>query len=304
MKKIMNSLLLRVMAGSALFLFFLPKGVNAQEDTLQQEAIAKPVSKPVKNTFESVWLMDNQTVLVPVRKTFQIDIQHRFGVMKNGFDDVYGLFAPSNIRIGLSYTPINKLMVGAGLTKERKQLDVNLKYALFTQTINNHVPVSVSYYVNMATELLGKSNYRNTSDRFAFFNQLIIARKITKALSIQVAPNLTHYNNVEAYVDSKGTIRNKMNNDHFAVSVGGRYKFNEKLALDLGYDQPITSHPANNPYPNISAGLEVITSAHSFQFFIGNYSSILPQRNNMFNQNNFSNGQILVGFNITRLWNY
>lgn len=31
---------------------------------------------------------------------------HRFGSVKNGYKDFFGLFAPSNIRLGFSYVPI------------------------------------------------------------------------------------------------------------------------------------------------------------------------------------------------------
>jgi hypothetical protein len=283
-----------------LVLSALPMTLMAQDSVTPSTA----KSKAVKNTFESVWIMDNQTVIVPVKKTFEIDIQHRFGVVNNGFDDVYGFFAPSNIRLGLFYTPLNNLMIGAGLTKEKKMLDLNVKYAIIQQTKDNCIPVSVSYFGNGGIELLDGENYRNSTDRLSFFNQLIIARKVTEKISAQIAPGLTHYNNVEAYFDSKGEVQNKMKNDHFSLSFAGRYKFNEKLAVTLGYDQPLTDHPTNNPYPNISLGLEVVTGSHAFQFFAGNYSSIVPQRNHMFNQNDYANGEFLIGFNITRLWNY
>jgi hypothetical protein len=61
---------------------------------------------------------------------------------------------------------------------------------------------------------------------------------------------------------------------------------------------------SGNPRPNVSFGLELSTSAHAFQFFLGNYASITPQRNNYFNKNDYTNGEFLIGFNITRLWNY
>ena len=76
------------------------------------------------------------------------------------------------------------------------------------------------------------------------------------------------------------------------------------MAIIAGLDQPITQHPLNNPYPNICFGLEIATSAHAFQVFAGNFSSIVPQRNNVFNQHDYENGQFLIGFNITRLWNW
>ena len=57
--------------------------------------------RPVRSTFQSTWLIDNQTVEVPVKGTFQFDIIHRFGPMSNGFSVFFGLYAPSNIRLGL-----------------------------------------------------------------------------------------------------------------------------------------------------------------------------------------------------------
>jgi len=279
---------------------FLAGGLFAQNTT---EAPAVKKVKPVKNTFGSVWLMDNQTVIVPVKGTMEMDIQHRFGTVDNGKKDAWGIFAPSNIRIGISYSPVNKLFVGAGITKERKQFDLNAKYALLQQTPGK-TPVSVSYFGNMVIDTRDNSNFRNGVDRFSYFNQLIIARKITDKFSAQVAPNFSWYNNVEAYVDKNGEIQKKMENGHFAISVLGRYKITEKSSIIAGYDQPLTQHTTNNPHPNICFGFETTTSSHAFKVFMGNYYGIVPQSNNVFNQNDFRDGQFVIGFNISRLWNF
>ena len=73
--------------------------------------------------------MDNQTVDVPFQKTLEWDIQHRFGTWNNGYDDYFGLAAPSNIRLGFVYVPAEKLQLGLGITKERKLWDFSVKYA-------------------------------------------------------------------------------------------------------------------------------------------------------------------------------
>ena len=257
--------------------------------------------KHVKNTFGSAWIMDNQTVMVPVKGSLESDIQHRFGTVNNGAKDLYGLFAPSNIRLGISYAPIEKLYVGIGLTKERMQVDLNAKYALLLQTPGK-MPVSVTYFANVVMDTRNKSNFRNSVDRFSYFNQLIIARKITEKFSAQVAPSFSWFNNVEGYVDSKGQIQKKMHNGHFAIAMYGRYTVTGKSAVIIGYDQPLTQHPTNNPHPNICFGFETTTSSHAFQVFAGNYAGIVPQSNNMFNQNNFTKSQYVIGFNITHLW--
>ncbi len=283
-----------------LSLCFLAGGMFAQ-DTAVAPAVKKV--KPVKNTFGSVWLMDNQTVMVPIKGTLEMDIQHRFGTVNNGKKDAWGIFAPSNIRIGISYAPISKLFVGIGITKERKQADFNVKYSLFQQTPGK-IPVSVAYFGNMVIDARDNSNFRHGIDRLSYFNQLIIARKITDKFSAQVAPNFSWFNNVEAYVDKEGVIQKKMENGHFAISVLGRYKITEKSAVIAGYDQPLTQHTTNNPHPNICFGFETTTSSHAFQVFMGNYYGIVPQSNNVFNQNDYKEGQFIIGFNITRLWNY
>ncbi|MFZ4543748.1 MAG: DUF5777 family beta-barrel protein [Saprospiraceae bacterium] len=286
----------------ALMLIFSynPVVLIAQENT---EAGVMVKEKPVKNTFGSNWCMDNQTVMVPIKGTMEMTIQHRFGTVKNGAEDLIGIFAPSNIRLGMAYAPINNLMVGAGITKERMQLDFNAKYGLLKQTPGS-MPVSLTYFGNIVFDLRNKSNFRYPVHRMSYFNQLIVARKITDKLSVQVSPTFSWFNNVEAYFDKNGDVQKKMKNGHLAISTYGRYKLNDKFAITAGYDQPLTAHTTNNPLPNICFGFEVTTSAHAFQVFMGNYYGIVPQSNNMFNQNDYTKGQFLIGFNITRLWNY
>ncbi|MGF2413919.1 MAG: DUF5777 family beta-barrel protein, partial [Ferruginibacter sp.] len=274
-------------------------GVFAQDSTATDAPVVKK-SKVVKNTFGSSMLIDNQTVMVPMKGTLEFDIQHRFGVVNNGKKDLWGFFAPSNIRLGLSYSPISKLFVGIGITKERMQADFSAKYALKQQTTNNKVPVSVTYFGNVVVDARDKSNFRATAHRLSYFNQLILARKITEKFSAQVAPSFSWFNNVEAYVDKNGVIQKKMENGHLAISVLGRYKISEKSAITVGYDQPLTQHLTNNPEPNISFGFETTTSSHAFQVFAGNYYGIVPQSNNVFNQNDYREGQFVIGFNMTR----
>jgi hypothetical protein len=282
-----------------MFCFVLP-GISlmAQEEE-------KPADKPVRATFNSALLIDNQSVMVPIKGTFEFDILHRFGTVGNGFEDLYGLYASSNMKLGFTYAPIDNLSVGLGLTKRKHMLDLNAKYALLKQMKSGKIPVSVTYFGNIAIDLRKKDKREevyNSSDRYSYFHQLIVARKFTPELSVQLAGSLSHFN----------IIPEGMNNDHYAISLGGKYKLTETLAGIFNIDQPITKHKVDNPNPNLSLGLEVSTSSHAFQVFVGNYSAIVPQENNVFNANNYNPGEgegsfgdnLLIGFNITRLWNW
>jgi hypothetical protein len=310
-------------------LFLLMSSSQAQQDSsapVTEAASARPKPpKPVKNTFQSIWIIDNQTTMVPVKGTLEMDINHRFGTMNNGYDDFWGLFANSNIRLAMNYVPIKNLNVGFGITKSNSLWDINAKYAIITQTKGIY-PVNVSYYVNAAVDtrddavIYDGTDIKHYTDRFVFFNQLLISRKFSEKFSVQVAPSMSHQNAVSGFYtknDSSGKeTYTSMEHNHFAVAVSARFKLTQISSLIFNYDQPLTKHPSNNPNPNISLGFEFNTSNHTFQVFAGNYYYLNPQRNNMYNHNSpFSytdkatgekvkGGQFLIGFNITRLWNY
>jgi hypothetical protein len=298
----------------------------AQTDSVatetQTEAPAPVKQKPVKNTFRSVWIIDNQTVMVPVKGTLEVDIQHRFGTVTNGVKDLWGIYASANMRIGCSYTPINNLSLGFGSTRNggNMLLDGSAKYALMKQTKDLY-PVSITYYGNLAYATKADPDhflYTYQSQRLSFFNELIIARKVNDKFSVQVAAGISHQNSVPGYYAQKDTatyVYKKQKFDLFSASVSARYVLSEVTSIIVNYDQPLTQFPTDNPHPNLAFGFEFHTSGHAFQVFAGNYSLLNPQQNRLYNKNNpfafkqsdgtkVKGGQYLIGFNITRLWNY
>jgi hypothetical protein len=282
----------------------IPAMLYSQDSTGDAKPeVTKAPPKPVKNTFEGIWIIDNQTVMVPIKGTFEIDIMHRFGLVKNGYEDFWGFFAPSNIRLGFNYVPVKKLLVGASITKANMTWEGYLKYAILQQT-PGRFPISATYYGDIAIDSRTADNFVNFSDRLMYFNQVIIARKISNRISLQVVPTHTHVNVVDGYFSEPGKYEGVTKHEHFSISTAGRFKIKENMGFVFNYDQPLTKHPSNNPSPNLAFGLELSTSAHSFQFFVGNFNYITPSRNNYYNQNDYKEGEFLIGFNITRLWNY
>src|SRR5579863_436876 len=181
MKKIFPLFLCLVTIQTALF------GQDSTGTAPEKKVIKKP--KPVKNTFNSVWLIDDQTVMVPVKGTFEMDIQHRFGTVQNGYKDLWGIYGSSDIRLGFAYAPINNLYLGFGLTKDNLLWDGSAKYAILKQTKGLY-PVSVTYYGNIAYKSIEDPNqvlFTYSTQRLTYFNELIIARKITDRLSVQAA---------------------------------------------------------------------------------------------------------------------
>jgi len=277
---------------------------TAKDTTDEANTSASVVkNRPVKNTFDGNYIIDQQSVMVPIKGTLEFDLQHRFGIVNNGYSDFYGVYAPSIIRLAFEYVPVKNLQLGFGLCKDRMQLDFNGKYALLRQTKGGS-PVSVTYYGNIDVDTRAKSNFVTNGDRYSYFNQIIVARKITSNLSVQAALSLSHFNNIAGYIDSEGVVRSTMQNDQFTLSFMGRYKVSNSMSILIDYDQPLTQNLTNNPNPNLAFGLEITTSSHDFQIVVSNCQYILPQNNALYNQNDFNKGQYLIGFNMSRLWNF
>jgi hypothetical protein len=249
--------------------------------------------------FESAWIIDNPTNVLYSKNTMEIQMAHRFGLFNGGTNDLVGIWAPSNIRIGVSYAVHDRVTLGFGTTKFDRLQDFNWKVALLRQTRGNEMPVSVSYYGNFTIDASPKENFVNDQDRYSFFHQVIIARRFSPDFSLQIAPSLSHYNAVPA----------KVRNDKFAIALSARYKVSPQTAILVDYSQPFTHHlfPEDGrfyPEPGFGLGVEFRTSSHVFQLLISNYQGIVPQKNYMFNENDFFYGDFLIGFNITRLYNF
>jgi hypothetical protein len=285
---------------AALLLFICWANISMAQDSV---ADTTPKLKPVQGTFGGPMLIDNETVMVPNNGAMTMAIEHRFGNL-NTYSDMYGLYNISSMRIGFAYVPVKNVQVGFGLSSYNTSWDFNLKVALMRQSEEGGWPVSITYYGNMLIDTRDKSNFATDADRYSYFHEIMIARKFTDNFSVQVAPTFSYFNNVEAYLDSTGEIKPKMNNLHVGLSFVGRYKISEKVAIIADYDQPLTEHFMNNPHPNVSGGIEFETSGHSFQIFVTNFGYCEPQADNFYNQNDFTKkGGYLLGFNITRKFN-
>ena len=281
-----------IMFVSALFLLTTTI-MQAQDETKDTSAD----KKPVKNVFESSELMDVQSVVVPSAKTLTFNMQHRFGTVQNGFTDLWGVYAPANIRIGFNYTPINNLAVGFGYTKFNRYLDMNLKYSILKQRKDWSIPVSITYYGTAAVNTRTDETFAKSAYRWSFYHELSIATKLNSKISLQVTPSFSHFNAVDSLYK----------NDVIAIAGGGRYKLSPQSSLMVTYMFQFTKYPTNPNFklkPGVTIGWEISTSAHAFQLFFTNFQGIVPQENIARNSFDFFKGEFLLGFNITRLWSF
>jgi hypothetical protein len=268
--------------------------VSAQDETKPEDK-----SKPVRFTFGTGVLIDNQTVATPYKGGLELQIHHRFSLIEN-YHNLFGIYGAANTRLGLNYGITDRLMLGAGTTKDYKLQDIQWKYLILQQTEDNSMPVSLSYYGNMVIDLrkeeaFGPVDRYRDIHRLSYFNQLILARKFNDIFSFQIAPSVIYINAVPQY-----TNESKYKNLNFGLSAGGKLTVFGSQSIIFEYDQLLTKQDLDvQPKPNLSLGWEVGTATHTFQVFAANYSQIIGQRNLVFNTNDFAKGEFLFGFNIT-----
>jgi len=264
----------------------------------QEGAQTEDKSAAVSNTFGTTTLIDNKTIETPYKGGMELEIDHRFSLIEN-YHNLFGIYGSANTRLNLNYGITDKLMVGVGTTKDYKLQDIQWKYAILQQTEDNSMPVSISYFGNIVADLqkeevFGPTDSYREIHRISYFTQFIIARKITEMFSVQVAPSITYFNSVPQYSDSTG-----YKNLNIGISAGGRANLFGAHSLIVEYDQLLTKQDLDvQPKPNLSLGWEINSATHTFQVFVANYSQIINQRNLVFNTNDFTKGDFLVGFNI------
>lgn len=263
-------------------------GIQAQEEA------PKKKDKPVRSPYETAILIDFPTTLTPAKGALQLLIHHRFGTVEN-IKDLYGIYAPSNIKMTLDYGVTKNIMVGIATEKNNKMQDLHWKWTILNQTRSGRIPVSVSYYGMLGLDARSEDFYGENyafTNRLAFFNELIVSRKFTSELTLQTAVSYSHFNAVD-YGDK---------HDHIGLHFGGRYKIWNSNSFIFEYTHPfkiVPSEETNPPKPGLSAGIEFGTSTHGFQVFASNYNGLNPMINVSRTQNDFFSGDVLLGFNIT-----
>jgi hypothetical protein len=264
-----------------------------------QEEAQEKSSTPVTGTFLTEVLIENQTVATPYKGGLELQIQHRFSPIKT-IHNLFGIYGSANTRIGLNYGITNRLMIGAGTTKDYALQDLRWKYLILRQTENNSMPISLSYYGNIVADLRAEENFGPSGDfkqmhRLSYFTQLIVARKFSEKISAQIAPSFIYMNTVKRLSDNVG-----YKNLNFGLHAGARANLFGNQSLMLEYDQLLTKQDTgvglDQPKPNLAFGWEIGTATHSFQVFASNYNLIIDQYNLLYST---TSRDYMVGFNIT-----
>lgn len=250
----------------------------------------------ITGTFKATHIVNMQTIEAPAKGALSFVIQHRFGQLNSGAYNLFGL-DNATLRLGFDYGITDRLTVGIGRSSYLKTFDGYIKYKLLQQTEGDHIPVSVSVLGTMSnyTQKMPDKDYLNFTYRSAYTAQLLIARKITSQLSVQLAPTYLHYNLVPTVADK---------NDLFALGGGARMKITRRTSLNVEYnylpDNQVVSTTVHNSF---SLGYDIETGGHVFQLIFSNSQSMIESQYLAQTTGRWSKGDIYFGFNISRNFN-
>ncbi|MFN8253590.1 MAG: DUF5777 family beta-barrel protein [Ferruginibacter sp.] len=281
--------------------------IHAQDDLmkmLEDEAKKEKKKDYATATFKTSRLINGHSIENAAAGVLDLKISHRFGMVNKGGYELFGL-DQATMRIGLDYGISNRLMVGAGRSTFQKQYDAFGKFKILRQSSGGRgsSPISVSAVSTVMLKTLKwedpkRQNYYTS--RLSFAHQLIIARKFSEGLSLQLMPSFVHYNLAQAATDP---------NDIFALGAGGRFKLNKRLSFNIEYYHvlPISlvegqDYMLPGTKNSLAVGFDIETGGHVFQLHFTNSTGMTEKTFITETTGDFFKGDIHFGFNVSRVF--
>ncbi len=276
-----------------LLAWLLPAIAFSQNDLMKMLETEDQQPTKVSATFKGTRLINGHTVETRKAGTMDFIIAHRFGRVNEGAYNFFGL-DNATIRLGLDYALTNQLAIGIGRSSFQKTYDGFVKYRILQQSSGKGAPVSLTGLATAA--IIGQKwadpNRENlASSRFSYVYQVLIARKFSSDLSLQLMPSIIHRNLVTT---------NSQSNTTAALGIGGRYKITKRVSINAEYYYHFEE---NNPvdYKDVIAiGFDIETGGHVFQLHFTNAQSMVERGFIAETTGDFFKGDVHFGFNINR----
>jgi len=220
-------------------------------------------------------------------------IHHTFGPLSSGIEDLFGLDLAANIRFGLDYGVTDKIMVGLGRSRFNKTVDARIKARLLEQD-----GWQVAGYYNAAAETT--EDGRDFADRMSYHGSLLVGRRISDDLVIQIAPGFSRFVFAPDQ-DVFGEGHQISQNNHFSIGSAARYEWRDNVSL-IGEMITRVGDVSEGTYNVASVGMDLETGGHVFQMFVTSSQWITPQHAAAWSRTPISDGDFGWGFNVHRVF--
>lgn len=287
------------------FFLLFPFIIFSQDDLLGELNEEITEDRKIISVFKSLKVVNFETTKLANKKDFYLVISHRFGSVKNGIDDLFGL-DQAVTQFKFIYGVNEWLNIGLARSSNQKKYGVHAKYRLKYQE-KSGFPVSiVGYNLITANTSLKDDVYPNINfeDRLSYTSQLLISRKFNDNLSLLLAPSFIHENlATRSFVQENGsTDFYDEENNQFALGFGGRYKVSKRISLNIDYGLHLNRNE-NSVYNNpLSIGADIETGGHVFQVHFTNAQAMFEEGFITQAQGDWSDGDFFFGFNLVRVF--
>ena len=253
---------------SLFLILFISLSINAQDDLLGElDAETKNDTQYELPAFKAMKIGNLQSTKIATKGDFYLIVSHRFGTLKNGFDNFFGL-DEANTKIQLLYSFWDNVQLSISRESWRKTYAGALKIGITKQS--NDFPFNiVAYGTATINSEMKKANFPNFKfgDRMAYVGQLLISKRFSSDFSFEIAPSYIRENLQDLNVTGAA------NHNQFAMAFGGRYKLSKRVSLNAEYSYNFNRDKNSifaDPY---TIGIDIETGGHVFQLLFTNAQS-------------------------------
>lgn len=245
-------------------------------------------------TFKTSRIVIGHSVENPAPGVMLFLISHHFGHVNSGAYEFFGL-DQATIRLGFEYGVNDWMSLGIGRSSYEKTFDGFAKFKILRQSSGlRTIPVTMTFFSSVALTSLKWQEPERTNyftSRLSYTFQLLLARKFTERLSLQLTPSLVHKNLVETKDD---------HNDIVTLGGGGRYKITKRISVNAEYHYVFDGQITQDYDHSLSLGFDIETGGHVFQVFLTNSYPLFERGFLTETLGKWSDGDIYFGFNISR----
>jgi hypothetical protein len=246
-------------------------------------------------TFKTTRIVDGQSSENLPRHVLDVRISHRFGPLSSGAYNFFGL-DNATMRLGFDYGITNNFMLGIGHSTYQKTYDAFFKIKFLKQSTGAvNMPVSVSFVPVIAINTLKQFDpvKTNFSDRVSMVYQLLIARKFSEKLALQIMPT---------YIQADKISFNHPKQNILAIGIGGRQRISKRVNINAEYYYQLPEDQAPGSRNVFSFGVDIGTGGHVFQLHFTNSAGLTEKSFISETTGQWDKSDVMFGFNISRVF--
>ena len=274
-----------------LFFILIPTFIIAQEDLLAgMDSV--PKNQPVESAFKAWKIVNLESTKLAAKGDLYLVIAHRFSSIKDGAEGFWGLDnAVTQIKFLFG---VSEWLTISGARSEQA-FDFSAKYR-FQEQMKDGFPVtivgfnSLGFNNQMKESIYPKMDF---SDRIIYVSQVLVSRKMSKRLSLQLSPTYFHENFV---------VDDLQDNSQYALGLGGRYKLTNRLSVNVDYAAHFNRTSTSTFRDPLSIGVDLETGGHVFQMHFSNSQGIHEAGFLGNTTGDWETGDIFFGFNLLRVF--